>query len=148
VEIGDPVKRTGKQFCVELGPGLLGSLFDGLQRPLQKIEEAATDKTYIEKGIKIPALDRTKLWEFQPVNFEVGDQINSGDIFGEVQETTLLVHYIMLPPKEQGTITWIASAGKYKITDPVLEVVFRNKRKKFSMLQEWPGTITSQSCYN
>jgi len=135
--VGDPVLRTKKPLSVELGPGIMTNIFDGIQRPLQAIHDM-TKSIYIPKGINTPALNKDIPWEFEPVNFKVGDHITQGDIFGKVRENTLITHWIMLPPGERGTITYIAPHGNYTLRDNVLEVEFQNKKKSFTMLQYWP----------
>lgn len=112
--VGDPVLRTGKPLSVELGPGILGSIFDGIQRPLKDINEL-TNSIYIPKGVNIPALSRTATWDFQPGNIKIGRHITGGDLYGIVHENTLVKHKLMLPPKAKGTITYIAPPGSYTI---------------------------------
>jgi len=135
--VGDPVLRTRKPLSVELGPGIMTNIFDGIQRPLQAIHDISKS-IYIPKGINTPALSKDLSWHFQPKNFKVGDHISQGDIFGKVTENTLITHWIMLPPGEKGTITYIAMEGNYTLKDVVLELEFQNKTKKFTMLQYWP----------
>ncbi|TPX48882.1 H+-transporting two-sector ATPase [Synchytrium endobioticum] len=136
--VGDPVLRSGKPLSVELGPGLMGNIFDGIQRPLQSIQEIA-QSIYIPRGINTPALDKKLAWDFEPVNVKVGDHITGGDIFGKVFENTLVnTHNILLPPKALGTVTYIAPQGQYDITQPVVEVEFEGVKSKYTMLQMWP----------
>lgn len=112
VSVGDPVLRTGKPLSVELGPGILGNIFDGIQRPLQDIREI-TSSIYIPRGINMNALDRAKKWDFKPYpGIRVGSHITGGDFYGLVQENSLIEHRLMLPPKSRGTVTWIAPAGQ------------------------------------
>lgn len=134
--IGDPVLRTGKPLSVELGPGalswfprrgnprspmqlcvpgLMGNIYDGIQRPLKAIAERS-DSIYIPRGINTSALDRSVKWDFEPVNFKVGDHISGGDIFGKVYENSLVSeHKIMLNPRGMGTVTHIAEKGAYNV---------------------------------
>jgi len=135
--VGDPVLRTKKPLSVELGPGIMTNIFDGIQRPLQNIHEISKS-IYIPRGINTPALEKDKQWFFEPLDFKVGSHITGGDIFGKVVENSLIVHKIMLPPGEMGTITFIADSGNYTLKDTVLEVEFQGKAKKFTMLQYWP----------
>ncbi|KAL6784435.1 ATPVA1 [Auxenochlorella protothecoides x Auxenochlorella symbiontica] len=135
--VGDPVTRNGKPLSVELGPGIMGTIFDGIQRPLKSIA-IDSDSCFIPRGVDVPALDRTKAWQFDPLAFKVGDRITGGDIYGEVHENTLMQHKILLPPGARGTVTYIAPAGEYTITDPVIEVEFGGAKKEYSMLQLWP----------
>ncbi|KAJ3079369.1 hypothetical protein HK102_003830 [Quaeritorhiza haematococci] len=135
--VGDPVLRTGKPLSVELGPGLASNIFDGIQRPLKAIQDIS-GSIYIPRGINTPALDKVFSWEFEPVNFKVGDHVTGGDIFGKVFENSLLTHSIMLPPKARGTITYIAPKGQYDLTQNVLEVEFEGEKSSYTMMQTWP----------
>lgn len=101
-------------MSVELGPGILGSIFDGIQRPLKDINEL-TNSIYIPKGINVPALSRTASWEFNPSNIKNGSHITGGDLFGIVYENTLVKHKMLLPPKSKGTVTYIAPPGNYTV---------------------------------
>lgn len=112
--VGDPVERTAAPLSVELGPGLLGNIFDGVQRPLEKIAEVTGDM-FIPRGISVPALDRKKLWSYTPnPEIGIGDPVTAGDIYGIIPETALLDHKLMIPPNERGTVTWIAPAGEVR----------------------------------
>jgi V-type H+-transporting ATPase subunit A len=142
--VGDPVLRTKKPLSVELGPGIMTNIFDGIQRPLQAIHDI-TKSIYIPKGINTPALSKTAEWHFKPTTFKVGDHITQGDIFGKVTENTLITHWIMLPPGERGTIKYIAPEANYTLKDVVLEVEFQNKTKEFTMLQYWPVRLPRES---
>jgi len=137
--VGDPVLRTGKPLSVELGPGILGNIFDGIQRPLSAIAQES-GSIFIPRGVNVPALNKDQQWFFEPnkEKFREGDNITGGDIFGKVVENTLIVHYIMLPPGEMGTIHYLAKADNYTLKDVVLEVEFEGKIKKFTMMQTWP----------
>jgi len=137
IKVGDPVLRTKKPLSVELGPGIMDNIFDGIQRPLQSIHDLSKS-IYIPRGINTPALNKDKAWYFQPQSLKVGDHITGGDIFGKVVENNLIVHWIMLPPGEMGTITFIAPADNYTLKDVVLEVEFQGRVKQFTMLQYWP----------
>lgn len=140
VTVGDPVLRTGKPLSVELGPGLLSSIYDGIQRPLASIQEAA-DSIYIPRGIAIPALDRKKKWEFTPT-MKVGDHITGGDVWGTVFENSFIhTHRILLPPRSRGVITKIASKGQYTVEENLLEVEFDGKKSNFPMMQTWPVRV-------
>ncbi|XP_031562492.1 V-type proton ATPase catalytic subunit A-like [Actinia tenebrosa] len=137
VTVGDPVLRTGKPLSVELGPGIMGSIFDGIQRPLKDISEL-TQSIYIPRGVNTDALSKTAQWEFIPEGYKVGDHITGGDIYGSVVENTFINHKIILHPKARGTITYIAPPGSYSITDTVLETEFDGEKAKHKMLQVWP----------
>jgi V-type H+-transporting ATPase subunit A len=139
--VGDPVIRTRKPLSVELGPGIMKNIFDGIQRPLQSIYDLSGKSIYIPRGINTPALDKDAKWYFEPQYVKVGDHITGGDIYGKVVENPLITHWIMLPPGEMGTITYMAPAEYYTLKDTVLEVEFQGKTKKFTMLQYWPVRI-------
>ncbi len=132
---GDPVYRTGETMTVELGPGLLTSIYDGIQRPLKLIEEAVGP--YITRGIDVPSLDYEKSWEFKPTASK-GDKIQAGDILGEVDETTLIIHKIMVPPHiKSGEVEEIKS-GSFKLEDIVAKITDDNgKTHEISMVQKW-----------
>ncbi|CDK29557.1 unnamed protein product [Kuraishia capsulata CBS 1993] len=141
VTVGDPVLRTGKPLSVELGPGLMETIYDGIQRPLKAIKEMS-QSIYIPRGIDAPALSRTVQYDFKPGNLSVGDHITSGDIFGNVFENSLLSdHKILLPPRARGTITSIAEAGSYSVDTPILEVEFEGKSYSYSMMHTWPVRV-------
>ena len=138
VTIGDPVLRTGKPLSIELGPGIMGSIFDGIQRPLHDIAEL-TKSIYIPKGINVHALGRKKQWEFEPKQgLRPGDHVTGGDIIGLVHESVLVKHSVMVPPNACGTIKFLAPKGSYTIMDIILEVEFAGDVQKYPMLQVWP----------
>ncbi|KAK4023296.1 V-type proton ATPase catalytic subunit A [Daphnia magna] len=137
VTVGDPVLRTGKPLSVELGPGIMESIFDGIQRPLKDINEL-TQSIYIPRGVNTPALSVTAEWDFKPCNIRVGSHVTGGDIYGTVFENRMVKHKMMLPPRARGTVTWIASPGHYHVTDKILEVEFDGEKTGYSMLQVWP----------
>lgn len=141
VTVGDPVLRTGKPLSVELGPGLMENIYDGIQRPLRDIREKA-ESIYIPRGIDAPALSRTAQYDFKPASLKVGDHITGGDIFGSIFENSLLNdHKILLPPRARGTITSIAEAGSYSVEDTVLEVEFDGKKHSYTMMHTWPVRV-------
>jgi len=137
VTVGDPVLRTGKPLSVELGPGIMSSIFDGIQRPLRDIH-VKTDSIYIPKGVNAPALNREIHWDFSPEIVKVGAHITGGDIFGSVQENTLIKHKLILSPKAKGTVVYIADPGSYTVDDVVLETEFDGERTQHKMMQVWP----------
>lgn len=144
VTVGDPVFRTGKPLSVELGPGLLNGIYDGIQRPLAKISEEAKS-IYIPRGIAVPALDRNKKWDFTPT-MKVGDHISGGDVWGTVFENSFVsTHRILLPPRARGTITKIASKGSYTVAEKLLEVEFDGKKTEYPMMQTWPVRVPRPS---
>ncbi|KZO97836.1 putative TFP1p-H+-ATPase V1 domain 69 kd catalytic subunit, vacuolar [Calocera viscosa TUFC12733] len=138
VTVGDPVLRTGKPLSVELGPGLMENIVDGIQRPLRSIQELSKS-IYIPRGINTSALDRSLKWDFAPGELKIGDHITGGDIFGTVYENSLISkHKIMLHPRAMGTITHIAEKGSYTVEDVVLETEFDGKKSKHTLMQIWP----------
>lgn len=141
VTVGDPVRRTGQPLSVELGPGLMETIYDGIQRPLKGISDVS-NSIYIPRGIDVPSLDRTKKWDFKPAEYKVGDHITGGDVFGVVWENSLLnEHRILLPPRARGTITRIAEAGSYTVDEKILELEFDGKKSEFSMMHKWPVRV-------
>ncbi|MCC6501578.1 MAG: V-type ATP synthase subunit A [Deltaproteobacteria bacterium] len=134
ISVGEEVVSYGLPLSVTLGPGLLAGIFDGIQRPLEKIRLAAGG--FIPRGIKIEAIDRERLWEFAPLK-KKGDPVEPGDIIGTVQETPRIVHKIMVPPGSSGTITEIKSgmvSGKE-------HVCMLSTGKSIGLFQEWPVRI-------
>ena len=109
---GAPVYDTGLPLSVELGPGLLRSIFDGVQRPLPLIE--ARTGSFIERGVHLNSLNRKDRWDFTP-KLQVGDEVFGGTILGTVPETEALEHRVMVPPDMEGNLTWIAPAKAYTI---------------------------------
>ena len=136
--VGDPVLKSGKPLSVELGPGLCGNIFDGIQRPLEAIQKAS-QSIYIPRGIATEALDKDLLWDFNPAKFKIGDHIAGGDAFGYVYENSLLnSHAVLLGPRSLGTVTYIAPKGQYNLKDVVLETEFQGVKTKHTMMQIWP----------
>ncbi|KAK5137800.1 H(+)-transporting V1 sector ATPase subunit A [Meristemomyces frigidus] len=142
VTVGDPVTRTGKPLSVELGPGLMETIYDGIQRPLKGISDVS-GSIYIPRGIDVPSLDRVKKWAFEPsASFKVGDHITGGDCFGTVYENSLLHdHLILLPPRARGTITRVSAKGEYTVDAKILELEFEGKKSEYSMMHEWPVRV-------
>jgi len=145
VTVGDPVYRTGQPLSVELGPGLMETIYDGIQRPLKGIADDA-ESIYIPRGINLPALDRKKKWDFTPGSLKVGDHITGGDVFGTVFENSLLSeHKILLPPRAKGTITRIAEKGSYTVDEKILELDFNGTKTEYSMMHRWPVRVPRPS---
>lgn len=135
IGVGDPVYASNEPLSVELAPGLIESIFDGIQRPLNLIREAAGDR--IPKGISIAHLDRSKKWYFEP-RLNVGAKVVAGDVLGHVQETPAVLHKIMVPPNVQGKVTWIGR-GENTIIDPIAKIQKENGEEvEVKMLQLWP----------
>ncbi|MDW8055864.1 MAG: V-type ATP synthase subunit A [Elusimicrobiota bacterium] len=133
--VDDPIETTNEPLSVELGPGLISTIYDGIQRPLQEIEKLTG--FFITRGISIPSLDRKKLWDFIPIK-EVKDVIYGGDIIGYVQETELVKHYILVPPNVQkGEILEIKS-GKFTVEDVICKVATENGIQELKMYHKWP----------
>ncbi|KAF2734335.1 V-type ATPase [Polyplosphaeria fusca] len=145
VTVGDPVARTGQPLSVELGPGLMETIYDGIQRPLKQIYEDS-ESIYIPRGVSVPSLDRKKKWDFTPGKLKVGDHITGGDVFGTVFENSLLSeHKILLPPRAKGTITRIADKGSYTVEEKILEVEFNGTKSEYSMMHKWPVRVPRPS---
>lgn len=132
---GEPVYYTNEPLSVELAPGLIEGIFDGIQRPLDVIYETSGDR--IPLGIDVPKLNRERLWDFVPTA-KVGDKLVGGDIIGEVEETTVVNHKVMLPPHLKGEVTYLYE-GKAKITDVIARIKNDNNEEiDIIMLQRWP----------
>ncbi|OGO89424.1 MAG: V-type ATP synthase subunit A [Clostridiales bacterium GWF2_36_10] len=131
---GEPVESTKYPLSVELGPGLIGSIFDGIQRPLTDIMEAIGNR--LTRGIEIPPLNRNKKWHFTP-KVKVGDIVESGDIIGEVCETEIVLHRIMIPYGVKGTLLSITE-GDYTIEESVAVVSNEEGTTYITMMQKWP----------
>lgn len=116
---GEPVEATGDSLSVELGPGLLGSIYDGIQRPLPELKEIAGD--FITRGLSVDGLDKEKKWHFKPT-MAVGDEVRPGDIIGEVPETGIITSRIMIPRGVQGQIVEIVAEGEYTVIDTICKV--------------------------
>ena len=141
VTVGDPVLRSGKPLSVELGPGLMETIYDGIQRPLRSISDVSKS-IYIPRGIDIPSLNREIKWDFTPGKLKVGDHITGGDVFGSVFENSLLNdHKILLPPRARGTISRIAETGSYTVDEKILEVEFNGTKTEYSMMHTWPVRV-------
>ncbi|KAL5367821.1 vacuolar ATP synthase subunit A [Cryptosporidium parvum] len=140
--VGDPVIKTGQPLSVELGPGILDNIFDGIQRPLRFISESTKDM-FIPRGVDVKCLDHDKLWEFTPnANLRVGDIITGGDIFGSVYENSLFKsHRIMLPPNVQGRVVRLPTAGNYTIDEDLIEIEYDGVVKSYSMCHSWPVRV-------
>ncbi|MCR5543267.1 MAG: V-type ATP synthase subunit A [Eubacterium sp.] len=132
---GEPVESTEVPLSVELGPGLMGSIYDGIQRPLTKIMEV-TGGNLLERGVEVPSLDRDKKWDFV-ATAKVGDKVVAGDIIGTVQETEVVTQKIMVPYGIEGIIKSIES-GSFTVVDKIAVVETPNGDKELTMMQKWP----------
>lgn len=135
VKAGDLVYTQGVPLCAELGPGLIGTIYDGIQRPLEIIKEK--QGCYISRGVHVNSLDRKKKWIFTPVR-KMGDQLGKGSVVGEVQETPLIKHKIMLPPVLAGKLVWIAQEGEYSLDEKIAVVENETGQREIFMYQRWP----------
>ena len=131
---GEPVYSTGEPLSVELGPGLLEAMFDGIQRPLKEFQEVAGD--YLNKGVAVPSLNRETKWDFEPV-VNPGEKVEAGDIIGTVQETSVISHKIMIPLGVEGTLKSIEK-GSFTVTDTVAVVETANGDVNIQLMQKWP----------
>lgn len=134
---GDAVYSTGSPLSIELGPGIIEQMFDGIQRPLNALQDEAGD--FLTRGVVVPSLDREKVWAFNPVA-KVGDEVGPGDTLGTVQETPVVLHRIMVPNGITGTVKSI-EAGDYIVTDIVAVIETADGDKELSMMQKWPVRI-------
>ncbi|SHF40635.1 MULTISPECIES: V-type ATP synthase subunit A [Caloramator] len=133
--IGEPVETTGEPLSVELGPGLIEAMFDGIQRPLDAVMRVAGD--FITRGVEVPSLDREKKWYFKPTR-NVGDYVVAGDIIGVVQETTIIEHRIMVPYGVEGEIVEI-NEGEFTVVETIAKVKTpKGEIKDIIMMQKWP----------
>lgn len=135
IGVGDPVVSTGEPLSVDLGPGIIESFYDGIQRPLDKLKESSGE--YIDRGIKVLSLDNTKKWKFKP-SIKEGAEVSEGAVIGEVDETVLVTHKIMIPVGINGKIKEIKS-GEFTVND-IIAVVVDDKKKEHPIMlkQRWP----------
>jgi len=134
---GAEVVTTGYPMSVELGPGMIENIYDGIQRPLEKIMEKVGGNN-ITRGVEVPALDREAKWDFTPVA-KVGDRVIGGDVIGTVPETPVVLHKIMVPPKMEGTLVEVKEAGSYTVEEVVAVLEKADgTRVPLTMIQRWP----------
>ena len=131
---GDAVYGTGAPLSVELGPGLVGRIYDGIQRPLVSLADRSGD--FIQRGVSAPPLDREVTWEWQPVA-RTGATVQPGDVLGVLPETPLVEHRVMAPPDVTGEVTWLAPAGQYTVDEPVARVSTRRGERTLTMMRRW-----------
>ena len=135
---GEPVESTGSPLSVELGPGLIGSIYDGIQRPLDEIMRVSGNN--LERGVEVPSLNREKKWSFVPT-VKVGDKVSAGDCLGTVKETEIVVQKIMVPNKVSGTVKSIKS-GDYTVDSVIAVVTDENGTDRdVTMMQKWPVRV-------
>ena len=136
---GAEVETTGAPLSVELGPGLIENIYDGIQRPLEEIVRRVGAN--ITRGIQVPALDRERLWDFTPTA-AVGAAVTGGDVLGTVPETPSVLHRIMVPVGVTGTVEWLAEAGPYNITQPIARLRTADGGvRELTMVQKWPVRV-------
>ena len=136
---GAEVETTGAPLSVELGPGLIENIYDGIQRPLEEIVRRVGAN--ITRGIQVPALDRERLWDFTPTA-AVGAAVTGGDVLGTVPETPSVLHRIMVPVGVAGTVEWLAEAGAYNITQPIARLRTADGAvRELTMVQKWPVRV-------
>src|SRR6266852_4237596 len=135
---GEKVERTGKPLSVELGPGILGQIYDGIQRPLTVLFEKTGP--FIKRGLAPSAIDRSKKWHFVPTA-DRGIEVSGGDVLGTVKETTLITQRIMVPPNQSGRILSIVPGGEYTITEPIGEMETKTGPVSLFMMHTWPVRI-------
>ena len=136
---GAEVETTGAPLSVELGPGLIENIYDGIQRPLEEIVRRVGAN--ITRGIQVPALDRERLWDFTPTA-AVGAAVTGGDVLGTVPETPSVLHRIMVPVGVTGTVEWLAEAGAYNITQPIARLRTADGAvQELTMVQKWPVRV-------
>jgi len=131
---GEPVESTYEPLSVELGPGLIGNIFDGTQRPLEVIREISGD--FIARGVDVPALDRSKKWDFHPL-VKVGEEVEPGDILGEVPETTTISHRVMVPLGIRGKVKEIKE-GSFTVEEVIAVIDQGGEEKPITLVQRWP----------
>ena len=132
---GEPVETTGEALSVELAPGIVSQMFDGIQRPLNKFKEVS-QSDFLVRGTNVDPLDREKEWEFIPTA-SVGQEVEAGDIIGYVQETKVVQHKIMVPYGVKGKLVKV-EAGNFKIEDTVYQVETESGVRDFNLIQRWP----------
>ncbi len=129
---GEPVANTGEPLSVDLGPGMLDTIYDGVQRPLDVLEQQMG--AFLDRGVDAPGIDLEREWEFTP-EVEVGDEVEAGDVLGTVPETESIEHKVLLPPGSEGGEVTAVEAGEFTVTETVVEL---DTGEEVSMRQEWP----------
>lgn len=135
---GEPVESTGSPLSVELGPGLISNIYDGIQRPLEEIVKISGNN--LKRGVEVPSLSREKKWEFK-ATVKAGDKVTAGDVIGTVLETPIVNHKIMVPPKTEGIIKSIKS-GEFTVDETVAVIALADGgEKELSLMQKWPVRV-------
>jgi V/A-type H+/Na+-transporting ATPase subunit A len=135
MQTGAPIFGTGLPLSVELGPGLIQSIYDGVQRPLPLIEEAMG--SFISRGARFDPINREKRWKYES-RVKVGDEVKGGMTLGVAMETETFEHRVLIHPDDKGTITWIAEPGEYTVIEPIARLKVGKEEKELTMLQRWP----------
>ncbi|MCR4431102.1 MAG: V-type ATP synthase subunit A [Tepidanaerobacteraceae bacterium] len=135
LRMGEEVHGTGMPLCVKLGPGIIGNIFDGIERPLSKIYDSG--QKFIPEGIGLISIDESKKWDVR-ILAKPGDMLDSGDVFAVVQETSMVDHKIMVPPGIKGRVTEVAESGSYNIRQTLVALENQGKKYELAMYQEWP----------
>ena len=135
IKPGEKVERTGKPLSVELGPGVISQIYDGIQRPLPVLRE--TVGAFIRRGVTAPAIDRKKKWRFTP-KVKQGEEVTGGDILGTVPETVLVTHKVLVPPELSGRIKLIVDEGEYTVTEDIAELETGGETVKLQLMHTWP----------
>ena len=141
LKLNEEVINLEEPLSMELAPGLLTNIFDGIQRPLEDIFDYNNGEGFLEKGLELPSLSRSKKWRFFPAR-KLNATVSGGDIIGSVQENPLIIHKIMVPPNISGKLSYIAVEGTYTIIDEIYKLKQDGKETSFSMMQKWPITIS------
>ena len=135
LSVGESATDSGEALSVELGPGLIGSIFDGIQRPLDKILNK--EGTFIGSGIKVDSLDRDKKWHFKP-KVEVGKEVSPGEEIGEVKESSLVKHRILVPINKKGVVKTIVEEGEYTVDEVIAILENEGKKEEIKLMTKWP----------
>jgi len=137
--VGDPLAKTGLPLSLELGPGILDDIYDGIQRPLQRIQELS-QSVFVPRGVDVPNLERERKWPYKPLNVKVGDLVTGGDIVGVIRENGLFrEHFVMVPPNISGRVKTQKPAGDYTVETAVVEIeVTGGKVESVMLYQRWP----------
>lgn len=135
LKLGEPIVSTGNPLSLKLGPGILGGIFDGIERPLKKINEMSYG--FIPEGIGLISLDEEKLWDVD-IKVKLGDELKEGDVYAQVQETAAIMHKIMVPPNVSGTVVSVKESGSYNIETTVVTLKQGEKLHELKLYQYWP----------
>ena len=136
---GAAVETTGMPLSVELGPGIIENIYDGIQRPLEEIVKKIGSN--LARGVEVPALTREKKWAYTPVA-KVGDKVEAGDILGTVPETAVVLHKIMVPNGISGTVEWVIAPGDYIVDEVVAKIkTDKGEIRELTMVQKWPVRV-------